>query len=158
MSTFIKAGLWTKKKTGYLGELDLNLLIAQNGGAGVIATSEGGTMYSTNPIAGVPTVDTTNSIFLGNFAGEGATTANDSNFFGYSAGESSSGNNVNAFGANAGQGNALNGQTIFSNASMPSYVNRAAAVAAITVLLGGSAGSTYLYYNETTFGIEAVRL
>ena len=41
---------------------------------------------------------------------------------------------------------------------MPSYVNRAAAVAAITVLLGGSAGSTYLYYNETTFGIEAVRL
>jgi hypothetical protein len=26
------------------------------------------------------------------------------------------------------------------------------------VLLGGSAGSTYLYYNETTFGIEAVRL
>lgn len=191
---------------------------------GVITTSENGTMYSTNPVAGVPTVD--DSIFFGEYAGQDATAANGSNFFGnnagqdatnasnsnffgdgagygatnadYSnffgisagylateasnsnffgqsagnsatnasnsnflginAGQNSTGNNVNAFGYNAGNSNALSGQTIFSNASLPSYVNRAAAVAAITVLLGGSAGSTYLYYNETTFGIEAVRL
>jgi hypothetical protein len=65
---------------------------------------------------------------------------------------------VNAIGTNAGIGNALNGMTIFSNATLPSYANRAAAVAAITVALGASSGNTYLYYNATTFGIEGVRL
>jgi hypothetical protein len=48
--------------------------------------------------------------------------------------------------------------TIFANSSLPSYANRAAATTAITVGNGGSANSTYLYYNEATFAIEGVRL
>jgi hypothetical protein len=98
------------------------------------------------------------SNFIGLRAGAYATTAEYSNFLGFEAGKDSTGNNVNAFGSSAGKDNTLSGQTIFSNSSLPSYTDRAAAVAAITVLLGASAGDTYLYYNQTTFGIEAVRL
>lgn len=79
MSIFIKAGLWSKKKVGNLGELDLSKLI--------------------------------HSI-----------------------------------------------SRVLPNTSLPSYIDRAAATAAITVLLGASAGNTYLYYNATTYGIEGVRL
>jgi len=117
--------------------------------------------YNSNFIglrAGRSATGASNSNFLGWNAGYQAIGANNSNFFGDNAGKDSTGNNVNAFGTNAGEGNTLSGKTIFSNSSLPSYVNRAAAVAAITVLLGASAGDTYLYYNETTFGIEAVRL
>ena len=96
--------------------------------------------------------------FIGYQAGKGAKDAIYSNFIGSNAGSGSTGNSVNAFGAGAGAGNALNGQTIFSNSSLPSYADRSAATTAITVLNGASAGSTYLYYNATTFGIEAVRL
>jgi hypothetical protein len=70
----------------------------------------------------------------------------------------STGNNVNAFGVQAHKGGTLSGQTVFSNTSLPSYANRAAAVAAITVALGAVAGNTYFYYNQTTFAIEGVRL
>ena len=80
-------------------------------------------------------------------AGRDATDAYNSNFFGTNAGRGSIGNNVNAFGAEAGRNNRLNGQTIFSNTSLPSYTNRSAATTAITVLNGASAGNTYLYYN-----------
>jgi hypothetical protein len=98
------------------------------------------------------------SNFIGHYAGAGATSANNSNFIGENAGLNSSGNNVNAFGVNAGVNNLLSGMTIFSNSSLPSYLDRASATASITVINGGSTGSTYLYYNETTFTIEAVRL
>jgi hypothetical protein len=98
------------------------------------------------------------SNFLGNSAGAGATDAYFSNFFGTSAGQNSTGNNVNAFGNDAGNGNALNGQTIFSNASMPSFADHTAAAAAITVLLGASANCTYLYHNQATNSIGAVKL
>jgi hypothetical protein len=65
---------------------------------------------------------------------------------------------VNAFGNNAGSGNTINGATIFSNDSLPSYANYATASAAITVVLGGSAGCTYLYHDQATNSIGAVRL
>jgi hypothetical protein len=99
-----------------------------------------------------------NSNFLGNSSGFASIGAYNCNFFGVSAGESSTGNNVNAFGTNAGLSNALNGQTIFSNGSMPTYVNHAAAALAITVLNGASANSTYLYHNQALNSIGAVRL
>jgi len=108
--------------------------------------------------AGYEATDAYQSNFFGWNAGNNATNANDSNFFGYNTGQNSTGNNVNAFGANAGNGNALNGQTIFSNASMPSFADHTAAAAAITVALGASAGSTYLYHNQATDSIGAVRL
>jgi hypothetical protein len=41
---------------------------------------------------------------------------------------------------------------------MPSYVDRATALTSITVALGGVAGSSYFYYNQSNGSIEAVRL
>ena len=71
---------------------------------------------------------------------------------------SSQGNNVNAFGYQAHKGGTLSGQTVFANATLPTFANRAAATTAITVPNGAVAGNTYLYYNQTTFAIEGVRL
>jgi len=41
---------------------------------------------------------------------------------------------------------------------MPSYLNYAAASAAITIGAGASANCTYLYYDQTTHSIGAVRI
>ncbi len=46
----------------------------------------------------------------------------------------------------------------FSNASMPTFANHAAAALAITTALGAVAGNTYLYHNQATNSIGAVRL
>jgi hypothetical protein len=108
--------------------------------------------------AGYNSVNSYQSNFIGQNAGFISTNTYYCNFFGVNAGQTSSGNNVNAFGVNAGVNNALNGQTIFSNSSMPTFANHAAAVAAITVPLGASAGNTYLYHNQATNSIGAVRL
>ena len=126
-------------------------------GAGNSATNA----YYSNFIgasAGGGASEANNSNFLGYYAGINATNAFRSNFLGEEAGMNSSGNNVNAFGYRAHKGGTLSGQTVFSNSSLKAYTNRAAAVAAITVPLGAVAGNTYLYYNQTTFAIEAVRL
>jgi hypothetical protein len=108
--------------------------------------------------SGIFATNAHSSNFIGSFAGSNATTANNCNFLGKEAGMNSTGNNVNAFGYQANKGGTLSGQTVFSNTSLKSYLNRAVAVAAITVPLGAVAGNTYLYYNQTTFAIEAVRL
>jgi hypothetical protein len=108
--------------------------------------------------AGANAEGASDSNFFGNYAGYSAVNAFDSNFFGVSAGQNSTGNNVNIFGNNGGVGNELNGQTIFSNSCLPSFADHTAAAAAITVLLGASANSTYLYHNQATNSIGAVRL
>jgi hypothetical protein len=41
---------------------------------------------------------------------------------------------------------------------MPSFADHTAAALAITVALGASAGDTYLYHNQATNSIGAVRL
>jgi hypothetical protein len=108
--------------------------------------------------AGASAVGSYDSNFFGNNAGASAINARYCNFLGYFAGNGSTGDNVNAFGASAGQSNSLDGQTIFSNSSMPTFANHAAAELAITVLLGASANCTYLYHNQATNSIGAVRL
>ena len=80
------------------------------------------------------------------------------NAIGRNAASFNSGDNVNAFGADAANGNTLNGQTVFSNDSLPSYANASAASTAITVLNGASAGCTYLYFDDSTDTIKAIRL
>jgi len=82
----------------------------------------------------------------------------DVNAFGYGAAGSNTGYNVNAFGNSAGSANGISGATIFSNDTMPSYLDYAAASTAITVPNGGSANCTYLYHDQTTNSIGAVRL
>ena len=72
------------------------------------------------------------------------------------AGDSNTGDSVIALGQLAGVGNTLSNQFIVANASMPTYANHAAAVAAISTL--GIAGNTYLYHNQATDSIGAVRL
>jgi hypothetical protein len=80
------------------------------------------------------------------------------NAIGRGAAKDNEGNHVNAFGVDAGLGNILNNQTIFSNTSLPSYTNAAAAATAITVLNGASADCTYLYYDASTGIVKAIRL
>lgn len=80
------------------------------------------------------------------------------NAIGSGAAQNNTGSDVNAFGNGAGSGNTINGATIFSNASLPSYANYAAAAAAITTGAGGTAGCTYLYHDQATNSIGAVRL
>ena len=78
------------------------------------------------------------------------------NAFGSSAACKNTGSNVVAIGQNAGYQNVLNNSFIVANTEMPSYLNYAAANAAISVL--GIAGNTYLYHDQTTNSIGAVRL
>jgi len=52
----------------------------------------------------------------------------------------------------------LSSSFIVSNNALPTYANYAAASAAITVLLGGSANNTYFYHDQATNSIGAVRL
>lgn len=80
------------------------------------------------------------------------------NAFGRNAARNNEGDHVNAFGVDAANGNTLNGQTVFSNTSLPSYANAAAAATAITVLNGASANCTYLYFDDSTDTIKAIRL
>ena len=94
---------------------------------------------------------------MGESAGQ-LNTGSNVNAFGYRAANESTGSDVNAFGYEAGKFNGITGATIFSNASLPSYLNYAAASAAITVGAGASAGCTYLYYDQTTFSVGAVRI
>jgi|688.fasta_scaffold04993_25 hypothetical protein len=101
---------------------------------------------------------TQHSNFFGTNAGYQATNSSNSNFFGEEAGMGASANNVNAFGKAAHKNGTLDGQTVFANVTLPSYANRSAATTAITVPNGAIAGNTYLYYNQTTFAIEGVRL
>ena len=129
--------------------------IGQNAGSGATAANHSNFL---GYLAGVNATGADNSNFLGQWAGYFASTAFRSNFLGYEAGMNSTGNNVNAFGYRAHKGGSLSGQTVFANATLPSYLNRTAAVAAITVPLGAVAGNTYLYYNETIFAIQGIRL
>jgi len=108
--------------------------------------------------AGISSSNAYSSNFIGYLAGYESSGTFRSNFFGQEAGMLSTGNNVNAFGYQAHRTGTLSGQTVFSNASFASYTNRTAATTAITVPNGARAGNTYLYYNQTTFTIEAVRL
>ena len=77
---------------------------------------------------------------------------------GFQAALNNEGNKIIALGANAANGNKLSNSFIISNNTLPSYANFVAASAAITVLLGASTGSTYLYHDQATNSIGAVRL
>jgi hypothetical protein len=75
---------------------------------------------------------------------------------GEQAARQNTGNNVIALGTDAGIANPLSGMFIISNSELPSYVDWAAANTAISVT--GIANNTYLYYDQTTKSIGAVRL
>jgi hypothetical protein len=81
---------------------------------------------------------------------------NDVNALGYYAASANEGNNVIAIGTSAGAGNTLSGMFIIANTELPSYANHAAASAAISPT--GIAGNTYIYHNQATDSIGAVRL
>jgi hypothetical protein len=108
--------------------------------------------------AGNGATDANNSVFIGNEAGISATDAQASVFIGAGAGKNSTGKTVIALGPDAASGNTLDGQTVIANTSLPSFANHAAAALALTVVNGASAGSTYLYHNQATNSIGAVRL
>lgn len=75
---------------------------------------------------------------------------------GANAGTGNTGNNVVAIGANAGTGNSLSGMFIIANTELPSYADYTAAAAAISPT--GVVGNTYIYHDQATDSIGAVRL
>jgi hypothetical protein len=66
------------------------------------------------------------------------------------------GDNVIALGSLAGLGNTISQAVIISNSELPSYLNYAAAFAAINGV--GASGNTYLYHDQSTNSIGAVRI
>jgi hypothetical protein len=118
---------------------------AGNSGNNVIAI--GGGAGSTN------SGDNVN--FIGTLSGKGNTGIK-VNAFGALAAINNSGNNVIAIGTDAGIGNSLSGMFIISNYGLPSYVDHVAASNAIS--LTGIGGNTYIYHNQATNSIGAVRL
>lgn len=86
----------------------------------------------------------------------GGNTGNSVIALGTSAAQSNSGGNVIAIGQSAGAANPLSGMFIIANTELPSYVDWAAADAAISAT--GSPNNTYLYYDQTNKNIGAVRL
>jgi hypothetical protein len=126
-------------------------------GAGAVASDTSSSNFIGRE-AGAQTINCGNSNFIGSYAGKFSVNAGGCNFIGNQAGFNSTGFNVIAIGTSAGNGNAMSGMTIISNSSLPSYTDRSAATTAITIGNGAVAGNTYLYYNQTTFAIEGVRL
>jgi len=102
--------------------------------------------------------------FIGASAGSGGNAGNHVIAIGRAAGRANTGQLCTFIGRYAGTNslfttfNTLSGQFVISNDTMPSYLDHAAAALAITVALGAVAGSTYLYHNQTTNSIGAVRL
>ena len=120
----------------------------------VIAIGED-SMYLTT---GTPT----STVAIGQSSGT-ASTAASGVYLGKNAGKENTGNSVVAIGTDAGYdggtgGNSLSSMFIIANTHLPSYANHAAAAAAITTGTGGRAGNTYLYHNQATDSIGAVRL
>lgn len=81
---------------------------------------------------------------------------------GQQAGRENTANKAAFLGASAGwdgvNGNSKANVFVVDNNYIPSYLDRATAVADLTVINGCVAGNTYFYYNQTTFAIEGVRL
>jgi len=75
---------------------------------------------------------------------------------GRQAAESNFGNNVIALGTQAGIGNTISTAFIISNQELPSYLDFITASAAISGT--GVSGNTYLYHDQTTNSIGAVRI
>ena len=73
---------------------------------------------------------------------------------GYQAGMGNNGNDVIALGNQAGVSNLLDGVIMISNSCIPQFANHTAASAFFAT---GAPGNTYLYYNNTTNAISAVR-
>lgn len=118
-----------------------------NSGYGVTAIGNGSANENTgNAITAVGTNSAYNN------------TGNLISAFGRNALEYNTGDNVLAFGEYAGSSNALSGMTIISNSVLPSYADFTAASAAINIGTGASYGCTYLYHDQATNSIGAVRI
>jgi len=155
------------------GTADTNLadnLIAIGGGAGdnnsgiasIFIGNSSGQINNAGFVVGIGTnAGYNNSGQYSNFIGDNAGFNNTGEYtigIGANAADSNSGDNVIAIGQNAGINNTLSGMTILANSSLPSYLNFAAASAAINAGTGASSGSTYLYHDQTTNSIGAVRI
>lgn len=75
---------------------------------------------------------------------------------GTNAGVSNYGRETIILGKDAGNGNQLDAQFIISSSSLPVFADNAAAILAISLANGASAGSVYLYYDTALGAISAV--
>jgi co-chaperonin GroES (HSP10) len=130
-----------------IGDQSLNNVNVQDNKSTVIAIGSGAANGSDYP--------TGDAIAIGTYAGEsnqgGNTIAIGRNALTYNLA-----NDVAAIGAGAGYGNDIPNSFIISNDFLPSYPDFATAFA--TISMSSASGATYLFYNSTTFTIQAVRL
>lgn len=75
---------------------------------------------------------------------------------GTDAGRANFGRDTIILGKNAGNTNQLDGQFIISASSLPVFADEAAALLVINLGNGASAGSAYLYYDQSTKSISAI--
>jgi hypothetical protein len=85
-----------------------------------------------------------------------ANTGDDVIALGELAAFSNTGDDVIALGKSAGVSNTINQSVIISNTCLPTYANHAAAILVITG--PGATSGTYLYHNQATNSIGAVRI
>jgi hypothetical protein len=97
----------------------------------------------------------TNTIMIGADAGN-SNSSTRCVIIGHSAGGNNQGVNSVILGVEAGQGNAISGSFIIGNYSLPSFLDYSSA--ANSIIGSGSPGNTYLYHDQTTNSIGAVRL
>jgi len=84
-------------------------------------------------------------------------TGNNVNGLGFAAASGNTGANVTAIGNGAGLANILSKMVIFGANQLTEYANHAAAVTAITVANGATAGNYYIYANVATNSIGYVK-
>jgi hypothetical protein len=97
-------------------------------------------------------------VAIGNFAAQSNQGLLDVVAIGNFASAFNNASDVVAIGKNAGNSNTISNSFILSNNELPSYLNYAAATAVINLGAGASSGSTYLYHDQTTNSIGAVRI
>jgi hypothetical protein len=168
----------TDLQTAYDGGNDINGadFIVEGGltgiGTGALSNNSGGSIVALGNTSGRDNTGSDN-VFIGRETGDGndgtnvvavgtqacqPNTGSNVISIGEGSAANNTGSNVVSIGQLSGTANALSNSFIIGNSELPTYANHAAAVAAITVVLGGSAGSTYLYHNQATDSIGAVRL
>jgi len=151
-------------QTGILEVIGIGTNAAQNNSGNFTVfigpnAGQGNTGSSMIGIGNSATQNNSGNTVIGiGYGAMGGNTGNQVIGIGQNAGNSNSGLDVVAIGINAGQGNTLSAMTIFSNSSLPSYLNFAVASASINIGTGASSGSTYLYHDQTTNSIGAVRI
>ena len=135
------------------GESNTGLNVYAIGFEAALANT-GGQVIAIGSLAG--NLNTGNSVIAIGQTSADNNTGNTVISLGFLAASSNTANNVIALGSSAGSGNTIPQSVIISNTQLPTYANYAAATAVITG--PGATTGTYLYHDQATNSIGAVRI